>query len=572
MNHSPDARIVAYTRAATPEYSSFIGRSVHFAVSLDGGRTASPLWRNYGRLFARCVFNADNGIVSRGVRDLMMHRIGDMYLITGRELTRAKLSDQRYAEQDTGMFVRWTTEDFLAFTGPEVCAERLTAPEASACAETSIPATPEGPDGLEQAVSLPVPAALAEKLLERSRPVAFASVDLPESVTVRDRTELETLPVTVRYTDGSTHIKRVAWDMSGLDFTRPGVHTVTGQILARRFPFPVERHPWADPVITFRDGKYYFIATNDADGDTSFEIREADTPEALFTPEARRSVILSAGSSGFTNTFWAPEFHVVGGRLRIFCALSVSGFDPQCYVMTLADGGDMLRPGDWSAPQRCVMPDGRNLCENPLGDGKNGITLDMTCVEAAGKCVAVWSYRTWEGTDSGSMLMVAELDPDEPWRLRTVPKLLTRPYFGWEHAEGTDNNEGPYALVHGGKVWLYYSGGDARGPLYVVGLLTADIGSDLCDPASWTPHDAPALASDFVPGEYGSGHHAFFTDEYGDTYITYHASSVLAREHIMPGIRRVHFAADGTPQLAMTHAQDLPEDQARITLTVRIEP
>lgn len=569
---SSPAWLIAYTRHASPEYSSFIAKSVHFAVSMDEGRTVVPLYHNYGKLFAWCVFSEENGIISRGVHDIMVHKVGETYIITGREIERARLGEQRFSEQETGRFVRWTTRDFSSFSEPQVCEGRLTEQEELTLDEVSAAFTPGDGEDMENAVAIRVPAGLAEKLMEENRPVAFQSVEVPASVTVKSKAELEALTLTVRYTDGSTHQKHVAWNLDGVDFSQPGTCTVTGELVARRFPFPVERHPWADPVITYYEGKYYFIATNDANGDTSFEIREADTPEALFAANVRRAVILSAENSGFTNTFWAPEFHIVGGKMRIFCALSVSGFDPQCYVMTLADGGDMLRPGDWSAPQRCVMPDGRNLCVNPLGDGKNGITLDMTCMEVNGRSVAVWSYRTWEGTDSGSMLMIAEIDPHQPWQLLTFPRLLTRPLCGWEHVDGTDNNEGPYALVTQDKVYLFYSGGDARGQTYAIGLLTAAVGSNLCDVSNWTAAPAPALASTFVPGEYGCGHHAFFTDEYGDTYITYHGNSTPARTGIMPGIRRVHFAADGTPILHMTPEQDLPQNQAPVQITLHITP
>ena len=218
------------------------------------------------------------------------------------------------------------------------------------------------------------------------------------------------------------------------------------------------------------------------------------------------------------------------------------------------------------------MPDERYLGVNPLGDNKNGITLDMTYFEAGGKSYAVWSYRTWAGTDSGSMLMIAQMNPDNPRKLLSYPQLLTRPYYGWEHNSGTDNNEGPYALVTDDKVYLAYSGGDARGPMYVIGMLTANVGDDLLDISNWETSPAPRLASNFVEGEYGPGHNAFFTDEYGDVYITYHGNKTLQRTGIIPGIRRVHFLSDGTPLLYMTSEQDLPKSEAEVKITVIVEP
>ena len=569
---SSDCWIVAYTRNPAEDYTSFMSQSVHFAITTDSGKSFTPLYLNYGKLYAKCEFNEDNGIVSMGVHDIEIYRLGDEYIITASETKRTKLADGNYPERDTGKFVRWSTKDFVSFTELGVSDSRLTIIEKAKCDDTSVVITPEGLDYSENAVSIAVSEDIAKTLIANNVTVEFDSVEVPKDVTVSSKEELENVTVTVKYTDGSTHEKHVIWDMDEIDFTKAGKYTVKGEMVVRRFPFPVEEHPWADPVIKYYNGKYYWIATNDANGNTSFEIREADTPETLFESGVRRETILDAQSSIFKSTFWAPEFHVVGGKLRIFCALTIEGFDPQCYIMTLKDGGDVLNRDDWSAPVRVVMPDERYLGVNPLGDGKNGITLDMTYFEAGGKSYAVWSFRTWAGTDSGSMLMIAEMDPDNPRKLLTYPELLTRPYYGWENNSGTDNNEGPYPIVTEDKVYLAYSGGDARGDKYAIGFLTANIGDDLCDVSNWEASTAPVLATNYVEGEYGPGHNAFFVDEYGDTYITYHGNTSMARNGIRPGIRRVHFLSDGTPLLYMTHEQDVPVGKESVKITVVVEP
>lgn len=564
--------LIAYTRNVKVDYSEFLGHSIHFAVSTDSGKTVIPLYHNYGRLFPECEFSDENGIISMGVTDIEIYRFKDEYIITAKEIRRTNHGNGAFSVNETGSFVRWTTKNFVTFSEPVVTNERYTEIEEQKkdCASTAF--SFDAADYAESGVSVPVSEEIAATLIKNNITVEFASAELPKDVSVSRREELEKATARIRYTDGSVHEKRVLWKTDGIDFSRPGSYTVEGKIAARHFDFPVEDHPWGDPIITYYRGNYYWIATNDADGDTSFDIREAKTPEALFDKNVRRKVILSAETSVYKSTFWAPEFHIVGGKMRIFCALTVgTGFDPQCYVMTLKDGGDMLDPDAWSVPERCVMPDGRNLCENPLGDGKNGITLDMTCFEAGGKSYVVWSYRTWAGTDSGSMLMIAENNPDKPWEMLTFPQLLKRPVYGWENNNGTDNNEGPFALVTGEKVYLAYSGGDARGQSYVVGVLTANVGDDLCDVSNWEIPGAPWLASNFVAGEYGCGHNGFFTDEYGDVYITYHGVDAPLSSAIRPGIRRVHFAADGTPILHMSNEQDLPESERNVRIDVTIE-
>ncbi|MDE7284661.1 MAG: family 43 glycosylhydrolase [Lachnospiraceae bacterium] len=564
--------IIAYTRNIKEDYSEFLGHSVHFAVSADFGKTIIPLYHNYGKLFPKCEFNDENGIISMGIMDIEIYKIRDEYIITAKEIRRIPLGNGEFSKSETGSFVRWTTNNFISFSEPVVTKERYTKIEKQIKDNVSTAFGFDDADYAESGVSVPISEDIAAALIKNNITVEYESTELPKTVTVSSRKELGKVTAKIKYTDGSVHEKRVNWKTDGIDFSKPGSYVVEGKIVVRHFDFPVENHPWGDPVITYYRGQYYWIATNDANGDTSFEIREADTPEALFDKNVRRSVVLSAETSVYKNTFWAPEFHIVGDKMRIFCALTVgTGFDPQCYVMTLKDDGDMLNPDDWGSPVRCVMPDGRNLCENPLGDGKNGITLDMTCFEAGKKSYAVWSYRTWTGTDSGSMLMIAENNPEKPWEMLTFPQLLSRPVYGWENNNGTDNNEGPFALVTDEKVYLAYSGGDARGQSYVVGLLTANVRDNLCYVSNWEILGTPSLASNFVAGEYGCGHNAFFTDEYGDVYITYHGVDAPFSRDIRPGIRRVHLAIDGNPILYMSNEQDLPERARDIRIVVVIE-
>ncbi len=566
--NGPDrgAALLAYTRLPAPGYSAYLGGSVHFALRTEAG--LAPLFRGYGKLFAACSFSRENGIVSRGVRSVSLCRAGEDYVVFGRETERAKEAGG-VTERETGMFVRWLTADFASFRGPFRVASPLDGIEAEEIETASPIASGCLPEGAEAGAELPIPDALAGNLLRRSARVRFQSVELPEEAVISSPDDLDAITAEVRYTDGSVRRARIDWDPVSFDGKTD--FTARGRIRVRRIPFPAERHPWGDPVILCRGGRYYFIATDDTDGNRSFRIREADSPEALFSDAVRSAVLLDAEHSRFGGTFWAPEFHETDGKLRIFCALSEKGrgFDPQAHVMTFL-GGDLTDPSRWSEPRRCVMPDGRFLNRDPLGDGKNGITLDMTCFAAGGIRYAVWSYRTWEGCDSGSMLMIARIDPKEPWRLTSYPVLLSRPVYAWEHNKVTDNNEGPFALVREGRVFLTYSAGSAAEDTYAVGMLTAREDADLCDPAAWTKETTPVLASGFVPGQYGCGHNAFFTDESGDTHITYHGHDTLDPSPRLVGVRRVHFGAAGRPVLDMTDEEDLPRSAEAVSVRVRI--
>lgn len=566
--------IAAYTKNSSPAYSAYLGESVHLALSCDGGKSFSPLFMGYGQLFAKCHFSDENGIISAGVRDISVDFTGKEYIISAKEVVRHQIKNgifmTSFETEETGKFVRWTTRDFVSFTEPELCESRLpdgVEPVKSAV-KTACPSLDVRNGDKGDCVSISVPADIAERLIIGDMEVKCREVCLPRSVVAKSASDITDISAKVIYTDGTSHTKRVKWDLSGVDFDRAGKYTVKGRIQRRHFPFPVEKRAWGDPIITYYRGKYYFIGTDDWGGNKMFEAREADTPEGLFAEDVKRSKILEYTEGKYESTFWAPEFHIAAGRMCLFCTLGKGGFDPQSHVMVLKDGGDILNPSDWSEPHRCVMPDGRYLSITPLGDGKNGITLDMTYFEVANRGYIVWSFRTWAGTDSGSMLMLAETDPEKPWELKTFPKLLCRPELGWENIDGTDNNEGPHPIVTKDKVYLAYSGGNAAGDTYVVGMLTADTCSDLDDPASWVKSQKPYLASDFVPGELGCGHNGFFKDEFGDIYITYHGHKTLGNSDRIDGVRRVHFRPDGSPLLYMTEEQDLPADMENVELEV----
>ena len=352
-----------------------------------------------------------------------------------------------------------------------------------------------------------------------------------------------------------------------IDFSKPGVYEVIGTVCGREFPFPLARG-YGDPVIFSWEGKWYFLGTNDNLNDIGIYIREADTVEGLFADGIAEHLILEVDEKrGFVQTFWAPEFHVIGGRLYILFAVSGQVWGPQCHLMRLKKGGRLTEAGGWEEPVRVVRRD-----QSPLTAG--GITLDMTYVRAGGRSYMVWSYRRNIGTpkDTGSMLMIAEADDEQPWQLAGEPVLLSRPLYGWENVSGTINNEGPHAFVKSGKVYLTYSGGAANGYTYVLGLLTADENADLTDVSAWKKSRVPVLSFCYVEGEYGPGHNSFYVDEENNLMIAYHGETSLESSLRCDGIRRVHFDINGEPVFDLSTKRDLDPALAEGFMKVRVCP
>lgn len=391
-------------------------------------------------------------------------------------------------------------------------------------------------------------------------PINIAN-EVPESVTVSSVEELKEVKAVARYSDGSSVNKRVDWYANEIDWNKPGHYIVEGRIHQDRFEFPVAWNK-ADPCIGRWNGKYYFISTNDLDHEHTIYIREADSIPGLVT--AQQVKILDAYTyPHLGNLLWAPEFHVIEGRLYVFHAGTPQEFlEEQSHVMALKEGGNPMKASDWEMPVRVVRKDG-----SPLYGGE-GITLDMTEFEVSGRHYVCWSQRQFRPVDQGAWLYIACVDPAEPWKLITDPVLLSMPEYGWANNH-TFVDEGPFAMITEDRVYLTFSSA-AVDSTYVVGMMSADLGADLLNPESWVKENYPLLSSRSVEGEFGTGHNAYVIDEDGLVWNTYHARPGVNGPR-STGIRRVHFNAEGFPVLDMTEEMDLNPELAAVKMEVVVQ-
>jgi len=211
--------------------------------------------------------------------------------------------------------------------------------------------------------------------------------------------------LTAIYSDGSTADKAVCWDKETFDhinFNQPGTYPISGKIDIKEYAWPLINNR-ADPDIIYYQGRYYFIATDESLQERLY-IRVADTLAGLET--ASDHLILGRNHAGdMSGLFWAPELHIINGKLHILFAASTESTPAdwwkhvQCRVMELK-GSNPTRASDWGEAQRILMQDG----STPLYD-HSGITLDMTYFEVNGKHYYMWSQREIAGgIDSANLL------------------------------------------------------------------------------------------------------------------------------------------------------------------------
>ncbi len=599
--------ILIYTRTpVNGEYSSHLANSAHFAYSFDG-KHFLPLNQNYGILYSKATVGFRNSLNEKGLTKPYLFNTANGHFGIIAVKTNA---DGTYDEESKGKLLLWTSEDLIcfrehgsidlqkdAFVQEAVCSydsdnglydikwrdcegnlylnslpdlnNIQNISSAKTGKEFNYASSVQGPEGAVNGNILPVDRWFGDKLLLKWSPLKNIEVRVPEIIKASSVEDVNAVAATAVYSDGSTSAKKVKWDTAKIAFDKPGIYEVKGTVFQENYSFPLAAG-YADPdVLLWRD-KYYFIATNDNLDQIGLYVREADTVNGLFEDQNKEYLILDKNEEkGFVQTFWAPEFHIIGDELYILFAVGGKKWGPQAHIMKLKANGRVIDPDSWEEPVRVCKMDGSYLTTE-------GITLDMTYLKVDEISYLVWSYRIWTGdawssSDSGSMLYIATIDPKEPWKLTSEPVLLSRPLLGWENNESTINNEGPYAIVTDEHVYLTYSGGAAGGYTYVLGLLTIRRDQDLLDPKNWTKSSAPVLSYYSVEGEYGPGHNSFYMDEYGNLMIVYHAQDALKSTLRCTGIRRVHFNIEGKPVFDMSYERDLNPELVKVTLQVMVQ-
>ncbi|MCR4657961.1 MAG: family 43 glycosylhydrolase [Lachnospiraceae bacterium] len=392
------------------------------------------------------------------------------------------------------------------------------------------------------------------------------------SVTLNDGSKIEDARVHWYDEDGN--------QVLSTENLKEGVHTLKGKV--SYFDNPVIKQR-ADPYVIYNedDGCYYFTSSwpayNDAEhGYDRIALRKS--PSLSGIRNAGDHVIWEARSSGAqSHHVWAPELHKINGIWYIYYATTCQSdiWSIRPYVLMCTDPDDLLNPDKWVDKGRFLDKDGKEA-------GLFGsFSLDMTYFENLGKHYVIWAYKGfYPGAVPGSLLLMAEIDENEPWKLSSDPILLSEPEYDWEQV-GEKVNEGPAVLKHDGKIYVTYSA-SATGPEYCMGLLSADADADLMDAGNWKKSEKPVLSSGDFTDQYGPGHNSFTTDESGNTIIVYHSRDQRCYDNecdwaeadpLYDPCRNANFAyvrftGDGTPVFNSTEDKETAGLDISITITV----
>lgn len=251
-----------------------------------------------------------------------------------------------------------------------------------------------------------------------------------------------------------------------------------------------------DPFILRTRGRYYAYATSAQDGFRFF------TSENL-TDWQEGGYCYRNGVWG-ENDFWAPEVYEYRGKFYLLYSARWKK-------------NRSLRIG--LAVSDCPQGPFLDVTEGPLFDFGYA-AIDGTLFFDKEKIYLFYSRDCSEnvrGEAHVSEIYAAELAPDLLSFL-TRPRLVSSPDLDWEVLRDPLWlwNEGPSVIRHGGNYYLNYSANCYLCPEYAVGCAVA--ASPL---GPYIKYPSPVLKGDGKDFS-GPGHNAFFRDETGKLYTSFH--------------------------------------------------
>ncbi|GAC1355230.1 MAG: glycoside hydrolase family 43 protein [Acidobacteriaceae bacterium] len=302
-----------------------------------------------------------------------------------------------------------------------------------------------------------------------------------------------------------------------------------------------------DPWVVTRDGWYYYMNSTGS----NLTIWKTRRIEDLANAE-KKVVWTPPAGEAYSKELWAPELHWIGGKWYIYFAAD-AGHNEDHRIYVVENGSADPTEGTWTL-------------KGKVADATNKWAIDATILEPSkatgGKMYMVWSG--WEGDTNGvQSIYLAQMK--NPWTVEGRRTRISTPEYAWEKVgdlDATDGrtirdlphvdvNEGPEVLEHGDKVFVVYSGSACWTNYYELGMVTASLGSNLLDAASWKKSAEPLFRQDPEGKAFGTGHNGFFVSPDGrQNWIIYHANpgpNQGCGNLRSPRAQPFTWKADGTP-------------------------
>ena len=305
----------------------------------------------------------------------------------------------------------------------------------------------------------------------------------------------------------------------------------------------------ADPWAIYHDGYYYFTATRGSKlglwkTKDITDLKNAEYKDVWIPPEGEI----------YSLSLWAPEIHYLNGKWYFYVAAhGDKHINHRMFVLENTSQDPMQ--GEFVMKGKIVT------------DPADNWAIDGSVFEHKGELYFIWSGWHKPLVDVETQrIYIARME--NPWTLATDRVELSIPEYDWERnyrrTDGTPSqhiiyvNEGPSMLKHGSKLNIIYSGSGTWTDHYCLGVIRADVESDLLDPASWVKHPEPIFSQSPENGVFGPGHNSFFKSPDGtEDWNLYHAREAQqGNTPRNPRAQKVEWTEDDFPVLGIPVSTD----------------
>lgn len=324
---------------------------------------------------------------------------------------------------------------------------------------------------------------------------------------------------------------------------------------------PVGAEPWA----IFHNGKYYYTQG----AENKIILWETTDITDLTNATAKEVWIPKELSNSFH--LWGPELHYI---------------DNKWYIYFTADDGNMDNHQTYVIENEANTPlQGEFVMKGRIQtDKENNWAIHASTFEQEGQRYLIWCGWQKQRIDSETQcIYIAGME--NPWTLSSDRVLISKPEYEWEsqwvNPDGSKTaypihvNEAPQYLLskNKDKALIYYCASGSWTPYYCVGLLSADVKSDLLNPSSWKKTPTPVFEQNLEESVYGPGSLSFIPSPDGEEqYILYHArknpnDASGAIDSRSPRLQKITWDKDGIPILGSPVAEEvsLPKPSGTIS-------
>ncbi|MFV0468503.1 MAG: family 43 glycosylhydrolase [Dysgonomonas sp.] len=314
---------------------------------------------------------------------------------------------------------------------------------------------------------------------------------------------------------------------------------------SKTFTNPLFPEVGPDPWAIFQDGKYYYMHT------MKDSLVLWVTEDITNVKNGVKKTIWLPTDPSNSKDLWAPEIHFINNKWYVYYAADDGNTDNhQMYVLENSNRNPL---------------DGNFVMKGRISTDKdNNWAIDGSVFEQKGNLYMVWSgWQKRRVKEETQCIYIAKME--NPWTLSSDRVLISKPELEWETIWKNEKgwtpsypifvNEGPQPLLspNGKYVHIVYSASGCWTPYYALGMLSAQTGSDLLNPKSWTKSPKPVFSQSSKNSAYGTGHNSFFKSPDGkEDYILYHARVTEVDpegegDRRTPRMQKFSWTSDGFP-------------------------